>query len=173
MNDKHKEIRNTWLVGRLTKIIKELSGLDVEVVYGESVTEMAYTTSTATQLTFKWANGERTLHLDYDKARWNDGKRAFNFSREERTLHKIAKDMIMYISKQTSMKCKECGCDADEFVECRDESKKHKSCGAVWCVGCYEKSEEWFHESEDALPVADGVIVNTDLCPKCASLKLA
>ena len=68
-----------------------------------------------------------------------------------------------------SMKCKECGCDADEFVECPDESKKHKSCGAVWCVGCYEKSEEWFHESEDALPVADGVIVNTDLCPKCAS----
>ena len=91
------ETQNTWLVGRLAKIIKKLSGLDVEVLYRESTTEMAYTTATTTWLTFKWANGERTLHLKGDNARWNDGKRQFGFSHEERVLRKVAKDMIEYM----------------------------------------------------------------------------
>ena len=92
-----KETHSTWLVGRLTKIIKKLSDLDVEVVYEKSTTEMAYTTSTTTWLTFKWANGKRKLHLDQDRARWDDGKRTFNFSGEERVLHKVAKDIIKYM----------------------------------------------------------------------------
>ena len=101
-----KETQNTWLVGRLTNIIKELSGPDVEVVYEESTTEMAYTTSTETWLTFKWANGKRRLLLYGDKARWNDdgksarwneSKRTFNFSLSERVLRKIARDIIKYI----------------------------------------------------------------------------
>ena len=97
MNDKIKQVQQTWLVGRLRKIIKSLSGLDVEVLFEESTAEMAYTTATTTWLTFKWANGERTLHLRGDNARWNDGKRQFGFSGEERVLHKVAKDMIEYM----------------------------------------------------------------------------
>ena len=96
-----KKIQQTWLEGRLTKIIKKLHGLDIEVVFEESTTEMAYTTATITWLTFKWANGERTLHLNGDNASWNDGKRQFKFSASEKVLHKVARDIGEYINKPT------------------------------------------------------------------------
>ena len=69
-----------------------------------------------------------------------------------------------------SEKCDECGGEADEFVQCHDESKKHKTCGAVWCMACYDKGK-WYYEDEDALPVADDILVHTDLCPKCDSFR--
>ena len=88
-----KKIQQTWLTGRLTKIIKKLYGLDIEVVFEEATTEMAYTTATTTWLTFNWANGSRKLWLTGENARWADKSRQFNFSTSEKVLHKVARDI--------------------------------------------------------------------------------
>lgn len=93
-----KEAQNTYLVGRLSTIIKTLSGLDLQVLYNESETEMAYATVTMNWLTFKWDNGERNLYLDRDNAKWEGAKRQFGFSSDEKILRKVAKDIIKYIN---------------------------------------------------------------------------
>ena len=66
-------------------------------------------------------------------------------------------------------KCDKCGGPADEFVCCHDESKKHKSCGAVWCLPCYNSNDGWYYEDEDAFPGADDILIHTDLCPRCVT----
>ena len=88
--------------------------------------------------------------------------------------------MNRVMSKETTTKCDKCSTsleDGGEFVQCHDESKKHKACGAVWCLACYDNAGEanskgaWYYDDEDALPVADEILVHTDLCPKCVQIK--